>query len=80
MGHTLGTCKVCGYWKRHNEKGKNKKFGQCKNEVNFRYEPGDIPHKISEKANALIYSDYEGYSADFETGENFGCIFIKNIS
>ena len=32
------------------------------------------------KNDLLTYWDYEGYSAGFETGENFGCVHFKGYS
>ena len=71
-------CKNCKYWARHNANYYNDKFGRCNNGKKFRY--GDAWDICDNKSNAckkndeLYYEDYESYSADFETGENFGCI------
>lgn len=74
-------CKTCKHWKRHESAigdpfPKSYLFGECLNshfvydDQSFNSNPvGQLPN-----ADGLIYSDGEGYSAGFETGENFGCI------
>ena len=67
-------CKNCKYYKQNKGKDQNKHFGEC-NCKRFIYDDwGTDEHK---EYNALIYWDYEGYSASFEVGENFGCIHYK---
>lgn len=66
-------CKDCEYWDNDNDynvipdelKGK---YGNCKNDA-FAYE--DVTNG---RTDMLIYSDYEGYSAGFDTGADFGCV------
>lgn len=71
----INRCRTCKYWK-HIDKG------------SFPHEPGFgscsckkfIEHGTSERVtDGLVYWDYEGYSAGFKTGENFGCIHWEKI-
>lgn len=78
------TCKECQYWKRNKPKTTGYPgyveeynefmvhFGTCAHEA-FVYdsiwqEREDLPK------NGLVYEDYEGFAANFQTGEDFGCI------
>ncbi len=75
MADLLGTCKVCKYWKRDTRElyRWSQYYGNCSSDK-FQYEdPNGYDKETLEKDN-LLYADYEGYSADFETGEDFGCI------
>lgn len=65
-------CINCKYWVRNDDNYSNKFFGMCSSDK-FIYEDSDKNPK-----DALVYWDYEGYSAGFETGENFGCIHFTN--
>ncbi len=66
----LGRCRTCKFWKRvasdFDKSYHGEHAGECGNEK-FVYED-----KVS--TDGLRYWDYEGYSAGFETGEDFGCI------
>jgi len=46
-------------------------FGSCGHEA-FAYSDG-VPGD-AKRTDGLYYSDYEGYSAGFSVGEDFGCI------
>lgn len=69
----MNTCKTCKHWSPYKEKFDReyhgKHSGRCDNEK-FAYK------ESSEKVepDGLMYWDYEGYSAGFETGRDFGCI------
>ena len=66
----MNTCKTCRHWKRATDKFDmeyhGKHAGQCSSDK-FVYD-----EKLPK--DGLQYWDYEGYSAGFRTGENFGCI------
>lgn len=71
-------CKNCKYY----SKGEFTKFyGNCSN-PKFEYEIASFYekyHKGPKFKDKLFYMDYEGYSADFEVGEEFGCIHFEKI-
>ena len=62
-------CKNCTFFK-YNKYLKNEH--DCSN-PHFKY-TGDLSEPNSDD---LGYSDYEGYSAGFSVGEDFGCIHWK---
>lgn len=69
-------CKNCKYWKKHTEEYNNKNFGECYCKK-IEYSEDISNKEITD--DMLLYWDCECYSADFETGQNFGCIhFEKN--
>lgn len=79
---TKNKCKNCKYFERNKEEYCCNKYGNC-NCTKFVYGSSFI-HNDSryndyneEKADELLYKDYEGYSAGFEVGENFGCIHFE---
>lgn len=49
-------------------------YGTCKSD-GFSYE--EIPDN---RTDMLIYGDYEGYSAGFDTGKDFGCVHWSALS
>ena len=71
-------CKNCIHWKKHEPEGKNNYLlfaGDCDSEkfiyseeLNFGEKPQD---------DMMEYGDFEGYSASFYTGPEFGCIHFK---
>jgi hypothetical protein len=63
------TCSSCKYWIRTNDKHVDETLGNCKSDK-FIYDPWSKGHP----SDVLVYSDYEGYSAGFCTGQDFGCI------
>lgn len=71
-------CKKCKYWTRISEKYADKRYGNCNCEK-FIYDDVCSDNIPKLKNDCLLYSDYESYRADFETGENFGCIHFKKV-
>lgn len=75
-------CENCKHWIRNKESYQSKKYGRCNCESfeygsSFHY--GKEDNKITINDNSkLLYQDHDNYSADFETGENFGCIHFKS--
>lgn len=63
-------CKNCAFFK-YDRNTENKH--ECLN-PHFKY-TGDF--YTEPNSDDLSYSDYEGYSASFNVGENFGCIHWK---
>jgi len=59
----MDTCKTCKYWRRKAYRG------TCKCPKFVEYTAGML-----EQNDTLIYWDYEGYSAGFDVGKDFGCI------
>ena len=59
-------CKTCVHWTRNTRKTESARMGSC-NSDKWEYEGTDLTDGVS-------YADYDGYSASFETGEDFGCI------
>lgn len=72
-------CKECKYFERNTEKWKNNKYGECNCDKFLYNECLNEEEKERVKNNdMLLYTDYEGYLATFEVGENFGCIHFKS--
>lgn len=74
-------CKNCKYFERNKESYHSNKYGECSCNK-FVYGTSFIHNEekyndFSNEADTLLYQDYEGYSADFEVGENFGCVHWK---
>lgn len=67
-----GRCGTCAHWTRYENAFEvscyGKHAGTCESK-GFIYEGGSRTPE-----DGLRYWDYEGYSAGFDTGENFGCI------
>lgn len=69
-------CKKCKYFKRNDGKYNSKKYGEC---ISNKFEYGtSSDYKDKPDTDKLLYMDYDWYSADFEVGENFGCIHFKS--
>ena len=66
-------CKNCKYFQRNTEPYDNNNFGECSCDK-FVY---DSYINEKEETDKLFYWDYESYSADFNVGENFGCIHFE---
>lgn len=64
-------CKNCAFF-RYDHFTKNEH--ECSN-PHFKY-TGDFNTEEPD-SDDLSYSDYEGYSASFNVGKNFGCIHWK---
>ena len=62
----MNRCKTCKHWKRNTESYESPRMGSCGSDK-WEYEGKDM-------ADGVSYGDYEGYSASFETGEDFGCV------
>lgn len=90
-----GRCKDCKYFKRFDNKKRYEeyrweKYGTCQSKKflyglthkEFVDVLDDIIPEISLlDTDLLLYNDYDSYNAEFEVGENFGCIhFEENIS
>ena len=66
----MNTCKTCKHWTR------------TEGDFNISYHGAHSGNCDSDKftesdkvrPDGLNYWDYEGYSAGFETGEDFGCV------
>jgi len=69
-------CKDCKYWERSNKDYFDNNYGDCNNEDKFFY---GSPYKGEGEfsSDLMFYYDYEGYSAGFYTGQDFGCIHFK---
>lgn len=83
----MGTCKDCAFWMR-SERVRGEWQGlelishsspanygkcECPQFVYTRESHGDdLPNVCP--GDGLAYGDHDGYSADFRTGEDFGCI------
>ena len=61
-------CENCLYWKSDDRKA-TPHMGTCSSE---KWEEGD-----DDMPDGVSYTDYEGYSAMFKTGQDFGCIHFK---
>ena len=71
--NTKNVCKNCRFWERQETKPQ----GRCTNE-HFIYNRCNLSDERIR--DALVYWDYEEYSAGFLTGENFGCIhFVAKL-
>lgn len=71
-------CKNCKYWEGFGSDYKG--YGQCKCEK-FVYDKQDFNINIEKECktkDCLFYTDSEGWSASFSTGENFGCVHFES--
>lgn len=72
LSEGLGRCGKCKHWQRYSSDFDvdyhGKHAGTCKSDK-FVYDGGPQPPQ-----DGLRYWDYEGYSAGFDTGEDFGCV------
>lgn len=69
----MSTCKTCKHWQRYTSNFDKRYHGEhtgCCNSEKFIYK--DMDQKAEK--DGVAYWDYEGYSAGFETGEDFGCV------
>ncbi len=64
--------------------GRRMKCKDCKYFKLSKYEDGDndcsspkFVYEDRESDDQLVYADYEGYSAGFSVGPNFGCIHFE---
>lgn len=82
----MNRCYECKYFKKLDDDSWNKKkyqntYGECDNKK-FEYKD-DFDYNKRKETDKLLYQDYEGYSAYFLVGCNFGCIHweekCKNI-
>ncbi len=68
-------CADCKHWDNSNTYNvlgeAEKNYGNC-NSSAFSYE-----NISDERTDMLIYADYEGYSAGFDTGKDFACIHAE---
>lgn len=66
-----GRCATCKFWERYTKTADVDCYGAhnggCRSEKFIEQEDKDHD-------DALYYWDFEGYSAGFQTGQNFGCI------
>lgn len=67
-----GRCRTCEHWRRHRDAldvvNHGEHAGLC-GSSKFAYGCSSQTPR-----DGLQYWDYEGYSAGFETGEDFGCV------
>ena len=74
------TCENCKHWEGPDNMFDVKNiFGHC-NSDKFFYADNLDKTKLNYYLDSLEYSDYEGYSAGFRTGKNFGCIHFSEMS
>ena len=69
----MNICKNCKFFQKNEFEWRSKKYGYC-NCKKFEYGTSGKKEKYKDK---LYFKDYEGYSADFEVGEEFGCIHFE---
>ena len=69
----MQTCKTCKHWKKFEEDyvPPDYQIRRCKNP---KMEHNECPLK-----NTASPHDYDGYEADFITGEDFGCVLHEPI-
>lgn len=87
MSFNCGTCKECKFWKRFEDdvytgirSEEFRKavihFGECNHEEKFVY--GYLVDDPTISHDSFIYATSSGLcGAEFETGENFGCIHFQ---
>lgn len=71
-------CKDCKHFKRFEKDWYNKNYGRC-NCDKFEYGSSREYAVNVKETDKLFFRDNDNYSANFEVGENFGCIFFENI-
>jgi hypothetical protein len=71
-------CKNCIHWGKNEpyRNGKPRFGGECDSEK-FVYDGMDTYYNKEPDEDMLQYGDFEGYSADFDTGPEFGCIHFE---
>lgn len=69
----MNTCKNCINWTRNQEDGIDLKYGFCTSSNLISFEFGDLYPAPNE--NQLGFQTYD--TAQFYSGENFGCIHFK---
>lgn len=69
----MKTCKTCKCWKRETDDFDKKYHGEWSGDCSSGKFVYDNKEPTTPK-DGLEYWDYEGYSAGFKTGEDFGCI------
>jgi len=82
----MNQCKNCKYFKRYTGEYDNNNYGRCQsNKLQYGettkdglevYDETDKLHKIQE-TDYLVYMDCEGYNAEIEVGQDFGCIHYE---
>ncbi len=66
-------CRDCKHWERFTEK--NTMGNLDKGRENYGYCSSDqFNEGFPNKPRGLVYWDHEGYSAGFETDQDFGCV------
>jgi len=75
----MGKCKNCSYWKEENSNPDSLMDwgGECKSNK-FVYAE-NLNRGEEPEPDMMKYWDWEGYSAGFSTGPEFGCIHFKEI-
>ena len=68
-------CKNCKHWTTDNTYGYDGMIGTCDSDK-FVYSYS-MTYLDESNRDMLMVSDYEGYMADFCTGEEFGCIHFE---
>lgn len=70
----MDNCKNCKYFRKNTDKY-YKNYGEC-DCIKFVYDGfgNDPDYNVTDQ---LIYSDYEGYRAYFNVGQDFGCIHFE---
>ena len=71
----MNKCKDCKYWVKHDNGFYNLGYGSCKSVMFVEGTTGSSPPDI--RLDGFYYWDCEGFSAAFETGQNFGCVHWK---
>jgi hypothetical protein len=69
----VNTCKDCKHWTRSSGSYSEIYSGNCDSDKFIEASAG-----VKIPKDGLEYWDYEGYSAGFSTGEDFGCIHWEN--
>lgn len=70
-GGGMMKCKKCIYWSQDSHEQEEDFLGECNSDRFIE------PCGAKTDKGALYYYDYDGYSAGFFTGEDFGCIYFK---
>lgn len=81
----MNRCKTCKFFKRYTEKYDNNNYGRCgSNKLLYAETTKDGVEywnngimKTLKDTDLLLFMDAEGYQAEIEVGQDFGCIHYQ---
>ena len=85
----MNQCKNCKYFKRYTGEYDNNNYGRCQsnkllyaetieNEV-YNMDTEKDERRSLKDTDLLLFMDAEGYNAEIEVGQDFGCIHYEEV-